>query len=58
MNSTAAVDRAIALHLCPRCIILFLAPKNEAILKVNFEMKCTLFDIDMNVIYLCVCIYI
>mmetsp|Transcript_5065 Transcript_5065/g.5187 ORF Transcript_5065/g.5187 Transcript_5065/m.5187 type:complete len:524 (+) Transcript_5065:187-1758(+) len=37
MNSTAAIDRAIALHLCPRCIILFLAPKNEAILKLSEE---------------------
>jgi hypothetical protein len=62
MNSTAAVDRAIALHLCPRCIILFLAPKNEAILKVNFEVKSTLFDIDINTmhlhIYIYICVYI
>ena len=33
----AAIDRALSSQLCPRCITLFLAPKNEEHLKVRLS---------------------
>ena len=46
---SSAVLRAKAINLCPRCMTLFIAPKNEDILKVPLLRKFVHFDTSSRV---------